>query len=79
MSIHTQQNKDYLLEVDFPVELLEIIPADRRDGLIGALAHDPRPAYQRDPSRIYGFEYSGFEVRFSVIEKRLTVCEVLTK
>jgi len=72
----TQQNQDYLLEVDFPVELLEMIPADRRDGLMGALAHDPRPAYQRDPERIYGFEYAGFEVRFSVREKLLTVKEV---
>ncbi len=72
----TQQNQDYLLEVDFPAELLEMIPADRRDGLIGALAHDPRPAYQRDPERVYGFEYAGFEVRFSVREKLLTVKEV---
>ncbi len=75
----TQQNQDYLLEVDFPGELLERIPADKRDGLTGALAHDPRPAYQRDPERVYGFDYAGFDVRFSVSEKRLTVRDVTTK
>ncbi|MBE6758663.1 MAG: tRNA (N6-threonylcarbamoyladenosine(37)-N6)-methyltransferase TrmO [Ruminococcaceae bacterium] len=75
----TRQNQDYLLEVVFPEDLLELIPAARRDGLIGALAHDPRPAYQRDPERVYGFEYAGFEVRFSVSEKQLTVREVLQK
>ena len=75
----TQQNQDYLLEVDFPCELLKLIPEDKRDGLIGALAHDPRPAYQRDPERVYGFEYAGFEVRFSVLERQLTVREVRAK
>ena len=75
----TQQNQDYLLDVEFPEVLLARIPADRRDGLIGALAHDPRPAYQRDPERVYGFEYAGFEVRFSVSDKQLTVREVLSK
>lgn len=73
----TRQNRDYQLEVDFPEELLSLIPEHRRSGLIGALAHDPRPAYQRDPDRIYGFEYAGFEVRFSVDGKQLTVREIL--
>lgn len=73
----TSQNQDYLLEVDFPEELLAIIPETQRGGLIGALEHDPRPAYQRDPERVYGFEYAGFEVRFSVNEKLLTVREVV--
>ena len=75
----TSQNQDYLLEVCFPAELLEQIPCEQRDGLIGALEHDPRPAYQHDPERVYGFEYAGFEVKFSVDEKRLTVRDVLPK
>lgn len=75
----TLQNRDYLLDVDFPAELLQIIPHDKRDGLIGSLAHDPRPAYQRDPDRIYGFEYAGFEIRFSVREKLLTVRDIIAK
>jgi len=73
----TQQNRNYQLEVVFPENLLMLIPEDRRAGLIGALAHDPRPAYQRDPERVYGFEYGRIEVRFSVDEKQLTVREVL--
>ncbi len=72
----TSQNQDYLLEVDMPEELLGLVPAHQRDGLVGALAHDPRPAYQRDPERVYGFEYAGFEVRFSVDGKQLTVVSV---
>ena len=63
--------------MDFPAELLEMIPADRRDGLMGALAHDPRPAYQRDPERIYGFGFAGREIRFTVAGSVLTVVDVL--
>ncbi len=54
------------LKVDISDELLALIPADKRDTLIGVLSQDPRPAYQNDPERIYGFKYSGFEVKFKV-------------
>ena len=40
------------------------------------LAQDPRPSYQRDPERIYGMEFAGWEIRFQVRGERLTVVEV---
>lgn len=67
----------YLLEVDFPEELLEKIPREKREALLGALREDPRPSYQEDPERIYGLAYGGFDVRFSVKNRRLTVAEVI--
>ena len=67
---------DYALEVDFPPALLEKIPPDKRDGLIGLLRQDPRPAYIDDPTRRYGFRYLSFDVRFTVAEGRLTVVEI---
>ena len=45
---------DFLLKVEFPPELLEMVPEDRREALIGVLRHDPRPSYQRKPERVYG-------------------------
>jgi len=41
--------------------------------LIRVLEEDPRPAYQDDPERIYGFEYAGLEIRFRV-ENRTVIC-----
>jgi len=41
--------------------------------LTALLAEDPRPAYQEDPERIYGLLYAGYEVRFSVDGKTLTL------
>ena len=67
---------DYALEVDFPRELLERIPPDKRDGLLGLLSQDPRPAYIDDPERRYGFNYLTFDVRFTVDGGRLTVVDV---
>ena len=68
---------DYRLEVEFPDQWLRFIPAERRDGILGALAHDPRPSYQNDPARTYGLAYAGFDIRFTVTGKVLTVCEVV--
>ena len=41
------------------------------------LALDPRPAYQQDPERIYGFPFAGLEIKFRVEEETLYVCEVI--
>lgn len=64
------------LEVEVPPELLERVPPERREALRGVLALDPRPRYQEDPDRVYGFGFAGLEVRFSVAGKRLTVREI---
>jgi len=68
---------DYALEVEFPPNLLEIIPGDKREALMGILAQDPRPAYIEDPERVYGFNYLHFDVRFTVDGKKLRVCEIV--
>jgi len=68
---------DFLLEVIFPKDLLDKVPADHRKSLIEVLAHDPRPQYQADPERIYGMAFGGMEVKFKVEEIQLTVVEVL--
>lgn len=70
------QQKEGVVEVAFPDELLIRIPADKRQALIDVLAQDPRPAYQNDPDRVYHFEFSDFRVAFSVSDDLLTVKEI---
>ena len=65
------------LEVVIPEELLKRIPAERLDALRGVLAQDPRPHYQNDPERVYGFGFAGMEVKFSVEGETLTVKDIL--
>ena len=57
--------------------VLAQVPEDRREALIGVLAQDPRPHYQQDSDRVYGFGFAGLEVRFTVSEGHLTVREIL--
>lgn len=68
--------ESFLLDVDFPEELLNQIPKEKRSAAIGVLSHDPRPSYQKDSDRIYGISFAGFDIRFTVRENLLTVKEI---
>ena len=67
---------DDRLAVDFPPDLLARIPADVQDGLLEVLGGDPRPAYQEDSTRVYGFVFAGCEIKFTVCDDTLTVVGV---
>ena len=62
--------------VDFPPELFARVDEGRRAALLGVLAHDPRPRYQDDPTRVYGMAFGGYEVKFRVAHGVLTVVDV---
>lgn len=72
----TDSAGDFLLTVDFPAELLRKIPEVKQNAAKEVLSHDPRPSYQRDPDRIYGLPFAGFDIRFQVHDDTLTVVEV---
>ena len=72
----TDTAKDFILEVDFPADLLEKLPENKRQAAIGVLSHDPRPSYQHKEDRIYGLTFAGFDIRFTVKDNQLRVCEV---
>lgn len=68
---------DYALEVVFPAKMLTMIPEEKRKAVIEVLKQDPRPSYQDIPDRRYGVEFAGYDVRFTVQDQVLTVCEVV--
>ena len=72
----TDTADDFLLNVEFPDHLLHLLPASKRETAIAVLSHDPRPSYQRSANRIYGLPFAGYDLRFQVHEKTLTVIEV---
>lgn len=75
----TGQVEMHALTVDIPPELLSRFPVEKRDALIGVLAQDPRPRYQADASRVYGLEFGGYEVKFTVAGQKLTVTDITEK
>ena len=69
--------KEKELQVEFPEKLLEEMPEEKRKAILGVLAQDPRPAYDTDETRLYGVEFAGFDVRFTVTGNLLTVKELV--
>ena len=65
------------LKIVFPPELEMQIPAEKRAGLRQALACGPIPGYQHNPTRRYGFNFSGRDVRFTIDGNTLTVVEIV--
>lgn len=66
-----------ILKVEFPDELLERIPAEKRNGLIRVLAQDPRPSYQNSPEKEYSMSFGGYDVKFTVSDGTLYVREAV--
>lgn len=70
------QQKEGVLEVEFPPELLEKVLPELRNGLIEVLAQDPRPQYQNSPERVYTFDFAEYSVSFTVCDNTLYVSEI---
>lgn len=72
----TSDAGEYLLQVDFPENLLDKLPEEKRAAALGVLKHDPRPSYQRSAERVYGLTFAGFDIRFTVNQDILHVLAV---
>lgn len=72
----TDSASDFLLDVRFPEALLQMIPECKRPALLGVLSHDPRPSYQKDSKRVYGLNFAGYDILFTVLDSVLTVQDV---
>ena len=64
---------DRSLAVNCPDRLLEGVDSTLREPLLAVLAHDPRPTYQQDSDRVYGMDFGGYQVKFTVTDGTLTV------
>ena len=57
-------------------DVLRKVSTDKRSALIEVLEQDPRPAYQNDPERTYGFTFANYEIKFRVYDDELEVVSV---
>lgn len=64
------------LAVEFPEELLDIIPEDKRRGLLETLSQDPRPQYQSAPERTYTMAFGDWQISFKVDGEKLLITEI---
>ena len=68
--------REYRLNVTFCKELLSKVTISKQKALIQILEQDPRPSYQNDPEREYGFRFADYEIFFRVDSDNLTVTRV---
>ena len=64
------------LQVEISEAHLAMLPPGKGAALLAVLALDPRPSYQEDANRVYGFLFGGFEVKFQVRGEVLTVIDI---
>ena len=67
-----------LLRVEIPNELESKVDSETLTSLKKILSSDPRPAYIDDPVRVYGFDFAGYSIKFTVADGVLRV-EALEK
>lgn len=65
------------LKVIFGESFSKKLGQEETETLTAILANDPRPSYQNDPTRIYGFEFNGKEIKFTVKNDTLRVIEII--
>lgn len=70
-----EEHKNDCVDVVFS-ETVQEIPLTLKAQLKEVLSYDPRPSYQNDENRVYGFKFGDYQVRFTCDGKVLTVTEV---
>ena len=61
------------LTAELPDDAAALLTPEQRSAVAAILRSDPRPSYQRDENREYGFSYAGCEIRFKVRGSRAVV------
>lgn len=64
------------LNVKFDGDTISKLPKEKIETLKEILSNDPRPAYDRDNEKTYGFKFAGREIKFCVKSNELTVVSI---
>ncbi len=56
--------------------VLAILPHETAQQIVQLLRQDPRPAYHRDPNRIYTLSFAGYAIQFQATDAAVTVLSV---
>ncbi|WP_405343390.1 tRNA (N6-threonylcarbamoyladenosine(37)-N6)-methyltransferase TrmO [Ruminococcus sp.] len=66
-----------IMAVTIPDDVAALFREEQLKTLTEVLSFDPRPGYQHDPDRVYGFAYGGYDVRFQADDHTITVVEAV--
>lgn len=72
-----EAHKEDGITVIFPQELKRQLPEDLQKTVFEVLSQDPRAAYNKKPDYIYGMNFAGYDIRFTVKDNILVVKEIV--
>lgn len=72
-----EENKNYRADAEISEALIKRIPADKRSILFDILRDDPRPAYQSENEKEYGFRFSDYEIKFTAKGNKIKVTDII--
>lgn len=72
-----EDHREDRITVIFPDELKQKLPSRLQQAAFEVLSQDPRAAYNKKPDYVYGMNFAGYDIRFSVENGILTVREVV--
>ena len=67
---------------NFKEDVIEVVFEENveclwQDEIAEILSYDPRPQYQTDENRVYGFKYKGHNVKFVYQNGKIVVKEII--
>lgn len=72
----SEEHKNDCVEVEFSEKLIKNLSETQLQEIKEILSLDPRPSYQDDTDRLYGFNYGDLEVEFKCDGVKIIVTEV---
>lgn len=72
-----EEHKRDRIQVVFPEKLKAKIPQTLQEAALHVLGQDPRAAYNKKPDYVYGMEFAGYDIRFTVSDGILTVRDIV--
>lgn len=76
---YVEKTKEKHLDVILNNSLKSMIPNGKLEPLLGILSQDPRPGFQHDENKTYGFSFAGMEIRFHVQKDEILIVDEIEK
>ena len=73
---YTKMTKEHILSVHIPEEKALMLPKNKLAALKEILQLDPRPGYDDSPEKLYGLNFAGYNIKFSVKNDVLCVSDI---
>ena len=69
--------KNHFYQVEISDELKGKLTAEQLENITELLSLDPRPSYQDDEERVYGFGFENFQIKFKYQGNKIIVSDVI--